>query len=57
MWIAFYNRELLHEELGDIPPVEVRALHREKGREPNERPSGLPSWETQISIETNLSAR
>jgi putative transposase len=56
-WIAFYNLERLHEELGDIPPSEYEQLHRGKGEEPTERPSGPPTCETEISIETNLSAR
>ncbi len=56
-WIAFYNHERLHEELGDIPPAEHEDLHREQGEEPNERPSGPPTCETDLTIETNLSAR
>jgi hypothetical protein len=28
-WIGFYNRERLHEELGDVPPVEYEGnFHR-----------------------------
>ena len=30
-WIAFYNDERLHEQLGDIPPVEYEALHQGRG--------------------------
>lgn len=56
-WIAFYNHERLHEELGDIPPAEHEDLHREKREDREERPSGPPTCETEISIETNLSAR
>ncbi len=26
-WIAFYNRERLHEELGDVPPAEYERNH------------------------------
>ena len=55
-WIAFYNQERLHEELGDIPPSEHEQRHQEKG-EPTERPSGPPTCETAISDETNESAR
>jgi len=55
-WISFYNNEWLHEELGDIPPSEYELLDREEAEEPEERPSGPPTWETQISVETNLSA-
>ena len=31
-WIAFYNSERLHEELGDIPPAEFEVIHSEGGR-------------------------
>ena len=33
-WIGFYNAERLHEELGDVPPVEFEAehLHEPHGR-------------------------
>ena len=56
-WIAFYNHERLHEELGDIPPAEHEDLHRKNGEDREERPSGPPTCETQINIEPNLSAR
>jgi putative transposase len=26
-WISFYNRERLHEALGDLPPAEYEAEH------------------------------
>jgi transposase InsO family protein len=26
-WIAFYNEERLHEELGDLPPAEYEELN------------------------------
>ncbi len=51
-WISFYNLERLHEELGGIPPAEYEQLHREKGEDPEERRSGPPSCETEISVET-----
>ena len=31
-WIAFYNAERLHEELGDVPPAEYEVIHSAGGR-------------------------
>ena len=31
-WISFYNKERLHEELGDIPPAEYERNYNEKSR-------------------------
>lgn len=55
-WIAFYNHERLHDELGDIPPIEYEDLHRQGGEERGARPFGPPTSEAQINSETNLSA-
>lgn len=53
-WTSFYNNDRLHEELGDIPPVEYELLTQEKGEK--ERPFGPPTCETEINNELNLSA-
>lgn len=37
-WISFYNHDRLHEELGDIPPVEYETIMRASPR----RPCGPP---------------
>jgi putative transposase len=29
-WIGFYNEERLHEELGDLPPVEYEMVNYKK---------------------------
>lgn len=55
-WISFYNNERLHEELGDIPPAERELHHREKGEDPDVRPSEPPTCKTEISNEVNLPA-
>ncbi len=56
-WISFYNNDRLHEELGDIPPVEYELMNPKKGEEDREeRPSGPPICKTEISEELNLSA-
>jgi len=33
-WIGFYNQDRLHEELGDLPPVEFEALHADAAHRP-----------------------
>ncbi len=34
-WIGFYNDERLHEELGDLPPVEYEVINYKKGNIPS----------------------
>jgi transposase InsO family protein len=33
-WIGFYNEERLHEELGDLPPVEYAMINYKKDNTP-----------------------
>ena len=42
-WIGFYNEERLHEELGDIPPVEYEANFNEQDRRSAPVEAGQPA--------------
>lgn len=58
-WIGFYNGERLHEELGDVPPVEYERSHHEQDRPCGPVEAGWPALHegARAGLGSNVSAR